>query len=93
MTAYIVSYDLKKPGRDFQPLWDRLAQWKATRVLESLWLIDTNPDWAIAIRDDLKQYIDGNDWLFVARLNGETAWTGSLWGLSAQYLLKLFGGK
>lgn len=28
MTVYAVSYDLKKPGRNYQPLWDRLAQWK-----------------------------------------------------------------
>ncbi len=90
MTVYAVSYDLKKPGRNYQPLWDRLAQWKAVRVLESFWVIDTNPSSAAALRDDLKQHVDVNDWLFVAGLTGETAWTGSLWGLSAEYLLKRF---
>ena len=57
MTVYAVSYDLKKPGRNYQPLWDRLAQWKAVRVLESFWVIDTNPSSAAALRDDLKQHV------------------------------------
>jgi hypothetical protein len=28
MTVYVVNYDLRKPGRNYQPLWDRLAAWK-----------------------------------------------------------------
>jgi hypothetical protein len=90
MTVYTVNYDLKKPGRNYQPLWDRLGQWKAIRVLESFWLIDTDQK-AAAVRDDLKRHIDPSDWLLVAGLTGETAWEGSLMGSSAHYLLKRFG--
>jgi hypothetical protein len=74
MTVYAVSYDLRNPGRNYQPLWDRLADWRAFRILESFWLIDANPNSAVAIRDDLKQRIDANDGLFVAALAGESAW-------------------
>ena len=90
MTVYVVSYDLRKPGQNYEPLWDRLAEWKAARFLESDWLIDTNPGFAVSIRDDLKRYMDANDGLFVAALSGECAWH-ELMGESAQYLKKRFG--
>jgi len=90
MTVYAASYDLRKPGRNYQPLWDRLGQWKAIRVLESFWLIDANPNSAAAIRDDLRKYIDANDGLLVAALSGEAAWHNLKPG-SDQYLLKHFG--
>jgi hypothetical protein len=88
MTVYVVSYDLRQPGRNYQPLWDRLAAWKAIRILESLWVIDTESKAAV-IRDDLKSYIDSNDGLFVAGLTGETAWH-KLKGQSDQFLTKRF---
>lgn len=90
MTVYAVNYDLRKPGQNYQPLWDRLAQWKAVRALESFWLIEANPNSATAIRDDLKSCIDDNDRLLVAALSGEAAWHNLKPG-SDQYLLKRFG--
>jgi hypothetical protein len=89
MTVKAVSYDLTKPGRNYQSLWDRLGQWKAVRVLESFWLIDTASS-AEAVRNDLRKHIDANDGLFVAALSGETAWHNLKPG-SDQYLLKRFG--
>lgn len=77
MSVYLISYDLRNPGRNYEPLWGRLRDWKAQRVLESLWLLQTASS-ASVIRDDLKAYIDLNDLLFVAKLNGETAWTSLL---------------
>ena len=89
MSVYAVSYDLKKPGSHYQPLWDRLADWKAVRALESFWLIDSD-DAALVIRDDLKKYVDSNDGLFVGRLAGETSWHKVKPG-SDQFLWKRFG--
>jgi hypothetical protein len=90
MTVYAVSYDLRKPGQNYQPLWDRLRQWKAIRALESFWLIEANANSAAAIRDDLRKYIDDNDRLLVAALSGEAAWHNLKEG-SDQFLLKRFG--
>jgi hypothetical protein len=78
-----------KPGQNYEPLWDRRPNGRP-RVLESDWLIDTNPGFAVSIRDDLKRYMDANDGLFVAALSGECAWH-ELMGESAQYLKKRFG--
>jgi hypothetical protein len=88
MTVYVVSYDLRKPGRNYQPLWTRLAAWNAVRGLESMWFISTNTT-AEQLRDDLRQYIDANDGLFVAALVGQCAWV-LLQGNAGQYLLKQF---
>lgn len=77
MAAFIVSYDLRKQGRDYQTLYDRLKQWKAVSILESVWLIRWDAT-SSQIRDDLKKYIDANDALFVAKLTGQAAWTDDL---------------
>jgi hypothetical protein len=74
MSVFVISYDLRNPGRNYDPLWSRLKDWKAQAALESVWFIDTASS-ASTIRDDLKLYIDANDRVFVARLVGETAWT------------------
>jgi hypothetical protein len=87
MTVYLASYDLRKPGRNYQTLYDRLADWKAMRVLESVWVMSTASS-AVTLRDDLKKYIDANDGLLVVALGGEGAWS-ELIGQSGQALKKL----
>lgn len=84
VAVYIVSYDLRSPGRNYQALWTRLGEWSAQRALESLWLIDT-PCTAAQIRDDLRNHVDINDRIFVAKLTGESAWT-SLQGAAAAWI-------
>lgn len=73
MAVFIVSYDLRQPGRDYQPLYDRLAEWKAISGLESVWFINWDTT-AETIRDDLLTKMDKNDGLFVGKLSGQTAW-------------------
>jgi hypothetical protein len=36
MPLYLLSYDLRKQ-RNYQPLWDEFARFKAVRVLKSVW--------------------------------------------------------
>ena len=74
MAAFFVSYDLRKPTRDYSNLYTRLAAWKALAVLESVWIITSTDATSVSIRDDLAQYVDSNDGLLVARLTGEAAW-------------------
>ncbi len=86
MGVYLVSYDLRKPGKDYQPLWNRLEDWKAVRLLESVWVINAAASvTAVQIRDDLLSRIDQNDGLLVAKLAGEAAWN-NLQGSSGQTL-------
>lgn len=73
MAVFIVSYDLRQPGRDYQPLYNRLNEWRAVSGLESVWFINANTT-AENLRDDLLKKMDQNDGLFVGVLRGESAW-------------------
>ncbi len=84
MAKQEVSYDLRKPGRNYETLYKRLAEWKAVRALQSVWIIETTSTSA-AIRDDLARHIDANDGLLVTGLTGEAAWQ-KLEGTSDQFL-------
>lgn len=74
MTSKIIVYDLCKPGRDYDALYDAikgLGSW--ARVTESTWLVSTDLS-SSQIRDTLAQEMDENDRLFVGKLTGEAAW-------------------
>lgn len=72
MAVYCVTYDLKAPGKDYSSLHDHLKKYAYCKRLESFWLIDTQKT-ASQIRDDLKNVVDSNDVVFVARLQGNWA--------------------
>ncbi|UYH54770.1 hypothetical protein N6L26_12100 [Qipengyuania sp. SS22] len=78
MAAYVVTYDLRAPGRNYQGLYDRLRQYpRWAKVTESNWVVVT--EWtASQIRDDLSGYIDTNDRLFVIKSGVEAAWKNSI---------------
>ena len=77
MGLFSVTYDLRKPGQNYDGLIERLRQIGAIRPLESYWVLQSERS-AAAIRDDLARYIDANDRLMVAGLTGEAAWTNSM---------------
>lgn len=72
MAHFIISYDLRNQ-RNYQPLWDTLENWGATRLLESLWVVSMNSS-APQIRDALKQVIDADDALVVIQLQSKSGW-------------------
>jgi hypothetical protein len=74
MRAYLVSYDLDKPGQDYHPLIQELKRMGAIRVLYSEWVLKSDLT-AKEIRDHLWPSIDSNDMLLVVALTGEAAWT------------------
>lgn len=90
MSVFLVSYDLRAPGRDYSRLYTRLSGWRAVKALESDWLIDAETT-AYAIRDDLMSYVDANDRLLVAKLEGQSAWTSALHPDAARLLQDRFG--
>ena len=70
MSIFVVTYDLKQPGRDYQSLFDHIkTNFTWCKGLESVWLIES-PLSAAQIRDGIKPLLDANDVLFVAKLQG-----------------------
>ena len=77
MSAYIISYDLRKPGRNYDDLYKRIKSYSGwAHVTESTWCVSAYGQTAARIRDYLNDAIDANDRLFVATLSGEAAWQG-----------------
>jgi len=74
MKPFLISYDLDKPGQNYENLIARLKQLGAVKVLFSEWVLKSTAS-AVALRNDLQLYIDGNDMLLVVALTGEAAWT------------------
>lgn len=74
--VYIISYDLKTPGRNYNSLFEAVKAyglwWHQTG---SVWII-VSSDSATNIRNNLIKHIDQNDQLFVAALKGEWAGVG-----------------
>ena len=59
--TYIISYDLRTPGRNYQKLHDELATFRAKRVLESQWFFNRVSTTAEDLRDHFLRFIDAND--------------------------------
>lgn len=74
MSAYLISYDLDKPGQDYHRLIKELERLGAVKVLYSEWLFKSTSS-AAQIRDYLMGFTDANDMLLVVTLTGEAAWT------------------
>jgi hypothetical protein len=75
MKMYTISYDLSNPGRDYDSITNAIKNYGTWwHQSGSVWLIATNTTSCTAIRDYLKQFMDQNDKIFVAQLNGE--WAG-----------------
>lgn len=67
MAILVVSYDLKKPGKNYQPVWDYLKKFTYCKPLESFWLLQTTKS-VTTVRDELKPLVDANDRVFVCRM-------------------------
>ena len=76
MSVFLVTYDLRAPGQDYQSLYDRLSdlgQW--ARATESSIVLSNVTMTAEAIRNYLWAVMYQNDGLLVGRLN-EACWIG-----------------
>jgi hypothetical protein len=65
---YLISYDLMKPGKNYDSLWAALKEIGAVRVLESEWFvkrINTNP---LNLANHFLQFMDGNDKILVTEV-------------------------
>ena len=77
MTRYIVTYDLSKPGQNYEALKKRITAYRSNvYVMQSTWCISTNGT-AKQIREYLEVALDSNDKLLVGPLASPSSW----WGL------------
>lgn len=76
MSIQQISYDLRAPGRSYQPLYDAIKSYKTwCHPLESTWLVVTTES-AATVHGKLWRHMDSNDGLLVTGLTGEAAWLG-----------------
>lgn len=74
MSTYLVTYDLSKPGRNYEDLHKFLrshTDW--AKVLESVWIIKTNLS-ALELVNAALKHMDANDHIFVTPYTGAAAW-------------------
>ena len=72
MAVLLVTYDLKKPGRNYEPVWTFLKRFTYCKGLESVWFLDTTMTPA-QVRDELNKLIDTSDITFVSRITRDWA--------------------
>lgn len=76
MASRLISYDLSKPGRNYDDLYEAikaLGTW--WHCLESVWIVETGKTCG-QVRDELSPHLDSNDKLAVFTLQGGWATTG-----------------
>lgn len=64
MNAVLITYDLKKPGRNYNAVYELLAQLGARQLTESTYLVRSGYSLK-AIADAMAQRVDPNDYYFV----------------------------
>lgn len=74
MSTYVVSYDLKAPGKDYDNLIDYLKSLNTWwHHLGSTWVVVTSMS-ARELRDEIAKHVDSNDQVLVVKSGGEGAW-------------------
>lgn len=74
--TYMVSYDLKANGQNYNDLSIEIEMLGESRkILTTTWVIKTEKS-CLDILTKLKRHVDENDNLIVARLTNEIMWNG-----------------
>lgn len=69
MALYLLSYDLRKEGRDYQKLYDELKDFNAVRILESVWCFNRFNTNSYGLCNYFRQFIDSNDGIIVTEVS------------------------
>ena len=76
---YLISYDLRTPGKDYARLYEALEGIGAKRVLDSAWAVRVTNMGAAGIRDWVRLYTDSNDRVLVSPIQSDwAAWSVSI---------------
>lgn len=80
MTVRLITYDLNSPGQDYEKLYEKIKSYGPwAHYLESVWLVKTTKD-ITEIKNELKQFIDENDNLFICTVSDYSGWANEkLW--------------
>lgn len=78
MNTYIISYDLRQPGRNYSGLIQAIQRYTIWgKLTESCWCIKSLES-AVQVRDNLLKYIDLNDRILVVQTAHVAAWSNLL---------------
>lgn len=78
MSVYIVTYDLRKSGRNYDELYKAIKSFSNwAKINESVWAIESG-NAAVEVRDYLLGYLDSNDSIFVIKSSGVAAWKNTV---------------
>ena len=83
---YLISYDLKDPGKNYPKLTQKLKKLKAEKVLESQWVLRQANTSSSDIFDDISSVMDKNDRLLVVCLDRDDSTSCNL--LSSNLIFK-----
>ena len=72
MHTYLISYDLRSPGKDYTRLHQHLKSYNWAKPLESLWLIKSSLE-IEALRNTIQYYMDINDKILVVDVTKDAA--------------------
>ena len=69
MKLFAINYTLPLPGQDYAKIRDGIywVSFEYAHISDSMWLIKSQSD-VVSIRNALKAFVDGNDFLFVAEV-------------------------
>ncbi len=83
MNSFIISYDLNNE-KDYSKLITEIESYSnAAKINKSVWFINSQNE-SSEIRNNLIDYIDSDDSLFIAKLTGQAAWRNVI--CSSQHL-------
>ncbi len=77
MALYFLDYDVRSTNHDYQPLYNKLADFRAVRILDSQWCFNRINTTAGQLRDYFKQFIHPNDSLCVSEVTDWGTWNTS----------------
>lgn len=71
MSAYLVSYDLNNPGKNYDALYERIKAYGTyLHLLDSAWIVISTAS-AQQVTDHLYAALDSGDDLFVVDISGQ----------------------
>lgn len=71
MAAYLVTYDLNKPGANYDALYERIKSYGTwCHLVDSTWIVVSTAT-AQAVYDHLKPALDADDNIFVVNISGQ----------------------
>lgn len=68
MALYFLEYDLRN-RRNYQTLYDELADFNGVRILESIWCFKRVGASAEGLRDHFRKFVDSDDGLMISEVN------------------------